>query len=243
MKIGILVVAYNAEETLSKVLDRIPSGFAQQIESILVCDDASTDNTHNVGLTYQNNSNLPLTLIRHPTNLGYGGNQKTGYQWALENSLDIVVLLHGDGQYAPEFLQQMVTPIIEDRADVVFGSRMMTSGGARKGGMPLYKYVGNKILTYIQNRLANVSLTEWHSGYRAYRVSSLRKINFLDNSDYFDFDSQIILQMIGAKQRIVEIAIPTFYGDEISRVNGIKYGLQILGHTVKFRFSRNQTYF
>ena len=135
------------------------------------------------------------------------------------------------------------TPIIEDRADVVFGSRMMTSGGARKGGMPLYKYVGNKILTYIQNRLANVSLTEWHSGYRAYRVSSLRKINFLDNSDYFDFDSQIILQMIGAKQRIVEIAIPTFYGDEISRVNGIKYGLQILGHTVKFRFSRNQTYF
>ena len=243
MKIGILVVAYNAEETLSKVLDRIPSGFAQQIESILVCDDASTDNTHNVGLTYQNNSNLPLTLIRNPTNLGYGGNQKTGYQWALENSLDIVVLLHGDGQYAPEFLQQMVTPIIEDRADVVFGSRMMTSGGARKGGMPLYKYVGNKILTYIQNRLANVSLTEWHSGYRAYRVSSLRKINFLDNSDYFDFDSQIILQMIGAKQRIVEIAIPTFYGDEISRVNGIKYGLQILGHTVKFRFSRNQTYF
>ena len=243
MKIGILVVAYNAEETLSKVLDRIPSGFAQQIESILVCDDASTDNTHNVGLTYQNNSNLPLTLIRHPTNLGYGGNQKTGYQWALENSLDIVVLLHGDGQYAPEFLQQMVTPIIEDRADVVFGSRMMTSGGARKGGMPLYKYVGNKILTYIQNRLANVSLTEWHSGYRAYRVSSLRKIKFLDNSDYFDFDSQIILQMIGAKQRIVEIAIPTFYGDEISRVNGIKYGLQILGHTVKFRFSRNQTYF
>ena len=243
MKIGILVIAYNAEETLSKVLDRIPSGFAQQIESILVCDDASTDNTHHVGLTYQNNSNLPLTLIRNPTNLGYGGNQKTGYQWALENSLDIVVLLHGDGQYAPEFLQQMVTPIIEDRADVVFGSRMMTSGGARKGGMPLYKYVGNKILTYIQNRLANVSLTEWHSGYRAYRVSSLRKINFLDNSDYFDFDSQIILQMIGAKQRIVEIAIPTFYGDEISRVNGIKYGLQILGHTVKFRFSRNQTYF
>jgi glycosyltransferase involved in cell wall biosynthesis len=243
MKIGILVVAYNAEETLSKVLDRIPSGFAQQIESILVCDDASTDNTHHVGLAYQNNSKLPLTLIRHPTNLGYGGNQKTGYQWALENSLDIVVLLHGDGQYAPEFLQQMVTPIIEDRADVVFGSRMMTSGGARKGGMPLYKYVGNKILTYIQNRLANVSLTEWHSGYRAYRVSSLRKIKFLDNSDYFDFDSQIILQMIGAKQRIVEIAIPTFYGDEISRVNGIKYGLQILGHTVKFRFSRNQTYF
>ncbi|GDX33744.1 glycosyl transferase [Actinomycetes bacterium] len=243
MKIGILVVAYNAEETLSKVLDRIPSEFAQQIESILVCDDASTDNTHHVGLSYQNNSKLPLILIRHPTNLGYGGNQKTGYQWALEKNLDLVVLLHGDGQYAPEYLPQMVEPIVSGRADVVFGSRMMTSGGARKGGMPLYKYVGNKILTYIQNRLAKVSLTEWHSGYRAYSVASLRKVNFLKNSDYFDFDSQIILQMIDARQRIVEIEIPTFYGDEISRVNGIKYGLKILIHTLKFRLSSNKSYF
>lgn len=243
MKIGILVVAYNAAETLSKVLDRIPSDFAQHIESILVCDDASTDNTHQVGLNYKSGSNLPLTIVRHDINLGYGGNQKTGYQWALERDLDLVVLLHGDGQYAPEYLPQIVEPIVSGRADVVFGSRMMTSGGARKGGMPLYKYVGNKILTYIQNRLAKVSLTEWHSGYRAYSVASLRKVNFLKNSDYFDFDSQIILQMIGARQRIVEIEIPTFYGDEISRVNGIKYGLKILIHTLKFRLSSNKSYF
>ena len=243
MKIGILVVAYNAEETLSKVLDRIPSEFAQQIDSILVCDDASTDNTHQVGLNYQSGSNLPLTIVRHDLNLGYGGNQKTGYQWALEKTLDAVILLHGDGQYAPEYLPQMVEPITSGRADVVFGSRMITQGGARKGGMPLYKYVGNKILTYLQNRLAKVSLTEWHSGYRAYSVSALRKVNFLKNSDYFDFDSQIILQMIGARQRIVEIEIPTFYGDEISRVNGIKYGLKILIHTLKFRLSSNKSYF
>ena len=243
MKIGILVVAYNAEETLSKVLDRIPSEFAQQIDSILVCDDASTDNTHQVALNYQSGSNLPLTIVRHDLNLGYGGNQKTGYQWALEKNLDAVILLHGDGQYAPEYLPQMVEPITSGRADVVFGSRMITQGGARKGGMPLYKYVGNKILTYLQNRLAKVSLTEWHSGYRAYSVSALRKVNFLKNSDYFDFDSQIILQMIGARQRIVEIEIPTFYGDEISRVNGIKYGLKILIHTLKFRLSSNKSYF
>ena len=243
MKIGILVVAYNAEETLSKVLDRIPSEFAQQIDSILVCDDASTDNTHQVGLNYQSGSNLPLTIVRHDLNLGYGGNQKTGYQWALEKNLDAVILLHGDGQYAPEYLPQMVEPITSGRADVVFGSRMITQGGARKGGMPLYKYVGNKILTYLQNRLAKVSLTEWHSGYRAYSISALRKVNFLKNSDYFDFDSQIILQMIGARQRIVEIEIPTFYGDEISRVNGIKYGLKILIHTLKFRLSSNKSYF
>ena len=243
MKIGILIVAYNAQNTLAKVLDRIPSDFATQIDSILVCDDASTDDTHNVGLLYQSNSKLPLTIVRHQINLGYGGNQKTGYQWALEKNLDLVVLLHGDGQYAPEFLPQMVEPILSGRADVVFGSRMITQGGARQGGMPLYKFIGNKILTTLQNRLAKVSLTEWHSGFRAYSVAALRKVNFLKNSDYFDFDSQIILQMIGARQRIVEIEIPTFYGDEISRVNGIKYGIKILIHTLKFRLSSNKSYF
>lgn len=243
MKIGILIVAYNAESTLAKVLDRIPVDFLKQIDAILVCDDASTDDTHNVGLRYQSKSQLPLTIVRHEINLGYGGNQKTGYQWALEKNLDLVVLLHGDGQYAPEYLPQMVAPIVSGSADVVFGSRMITHGGARQGGMPLYKFVGNKILTTLQNRLAKVSLTEWHSGYRAYSVASLRKVNFLKNSDYFDFDSQIILQMIGARQRIVEIEIPTFYGDEISRVNGIKYGIKILIHTLKFRLSSNKSYF
>ena len=243
MKIGILIVAYNAQDTLAKVLDRIPSDFATQIDSILVCDDASTDDTHNVGLRYQSNSKLPLMIVRHQINLGYGGNQKTGYQWALKKNLDLVVLLHGDGQYAPEYLPQMVAPIVSGRADVVFGSRMITQGGARQGGMPLYKFVGNKILTTLQNRLAKVSLTEWHSGYRAYSVAALRKVNFLKNSDYFDFDSQIILQMIGARQRIVEIEIPTFYGDEISRVNGIKYGIKILIHTLKFRLPSNKSYF
>ena len=243
IKIGVLIVAFNAQETLTKVLDRIPSDFVKQIDAILVCDDASTDDTHKVGLSYQSKSQLPLTIVRHENNLGYGGNQKTGYQWALEKNLDLVVLLHGDGQYAPEYLPQMVEPIVSGRADVVFGSRMITQGGARQGGMPLYKFVGNKILTTLQNRLAKVSLTEWHSGYRAYSVASLRRINFLKNSDYFDFDSQIILQMIGARQRIVEIEIPTFYGDEISRVNGIKYGIKILIHTLKFRLSSNKSYF
>jgi glycosyltransferase involved in cell wall biosynthesis len=243
IQIGVLIVAYNAQQTLTRVLDRIPVDFIKQIDAILVCDDASTDDTHKVGLSYQSKSQLPLTIVRHEINLGYGGNQKTGYQWALEKNLDLVVLLHGDGQYAPEYLPQMVEPIVSGRADVVFGSRMITQGGARQGGMPLYKFVGNKILTTLQNRLAKVSLTEWHSGYRAYSVASLRKINFLKNSDYFDFDSQIILQMIGARQRIVEIEIPTFYGDEISRVNGIKYGIKILIHTLKFRLSSNKSYF
>ncbi len=243
MKIGVLIVAYNAQDTLTKVLDRIPNDFASNIDSILVCDDASTDETHKVGLEYKTKSQLPLTIVRHEVNLGYGGNQKTGYQWAIEKNLDVVVLLHGDGQYAPEYLSQMVEPIMTGRADVVFGSRMITQGGARQGGMPLYKFIGNKVLTFFQNRLVRVSLTEWHSGYRAYSIAALRRVNFLKNSDYFDFDSQIILQMIGARQRIIEIEIPTFYGDEISRVNGIKYGVKILLHTLKFRLSSNKSYF
>ena len=155
--------------------------------------------------------------------------------WALEKNLDLVVLLHGDGQYAPEYLPQMVEPIVSGRADVVFGSRMITQGGARQGGMPLYKFVGNKILTTLQNRLAKVSLTEWHSGYRAYSIDSLKKIEFQNNSDYFDFDTEIILQMLDTRQRIVEIPIPTFYGDELSRVNGIKYGWRVAKHTTKWR--------
>ena len=243
-RIGILVVAYNAETTLESVLSRIPTEFISSISVILICDDASQDATFSVGQQVQQaRPDLPITLIRHPVNLGYGGNQKAGYRWMIDNNIDVVVLLHGDGQYAPEFLPKMVDPIAIGAADVVFGSRMMTPGTALKGGMPKYKFVGNKILTTLQNRLAKVSLTEWHSGYRAYSVASLRKINFLKNSDYFDFDSQIILQMIGARQRINEIEIPTFYGDEISRVNGIKYGIKILIHTLKFRLSSNKSYF
>lgn len=240
LKIAILVVAYNAEDTLLKVLDRIPADFVQNISVVLVCDDASTDATHEQALKYQQCSNLPLNIVRHAVNLGYGGNQKYGYLWAIENGMDIVVLLHGDGQYAPEEIPRMVEPILSNTADVVFGSRMMQRSKAIKGGMPLYKFIGNVCLTSIQNLLTGVQLSEWHTGYRAYRVDSLRSASFGNNSNYFDFDTQIILQMIDTRQRITELQIPTFYGDEISRVNSIKYGLQILGHTIRYAKRRAQ---
>ena len=220
------------------MLDRIPASFAPQITAVIVCDDASTDSTHDVILEYQQISGLPIEVVKHPENLGYGGNQQFGYAWAIQNNMDYVVLLHGDGQYAPEFLPQMVAPLLAGTADVVLGSRMMTRGNALKGGMPMYKFVGNKVLTTLQNWLAKVNLSEWHSGYRAYRVSSVANIDLISNSNAFDFDTQIILQMIGTKQRIVEIPIPTFYGDEISRVNGIMYGLQILRHTIRYRLKK-----
>ncbi|MEK7295224.1 MAG: glycosyltransferase family 2 protein [Actinomycetota bacterium] len=239
-RIAVVVVAYNAQETLEHVLDRIPSDFVSQITAVIVCDDASTDLTHEIVLNYQRQSTLPITVIRHSENLGYGGNQKFGYDWAIRNSIDFVVLLHGDGQYAPEFLPQMLQPLLNNDADIVFGSRMMARGSARHGGMPLYKFVGNKILTRSQNFLARVNLSEWHSGYRAYRVASLMGVKFHSNSNAFDFDTQIILQMIESRQRITEIPIPTFYGEEISRVNSVKYGLQILGHTIRYRFKRHR---
>ena len=239
MKVGVLVVAYEAEATLESVLNRIPETFRASLHTILVCDDASTDDTYQVGMRVKDSRpELPLQVLRRPVNLGYGGNQKAGYRWMIDNGLDVVVLLHGDGQYAPEFLPQMAAPILEGRADVVFGSRMLEPGAALRGGMPKYKFVGNKILTFLQNRLAGVRLSEWHSGYRAYSISSLAGVGFELNADYYDFDTQIILQMISARQRIIEIPIPTFYGDELSRVNGVRYGWRILRHTLRWRLSR-----
>jgi glycosyltransferase involved in cell wall biosynthesis len=236
MRIGILVVAYNAESTLENVVARIPCEFVESISVILICDDASQDSTFSVGQSVGNSRpDLPISLIRHPINLGYGGNQKAGYRWMLNHDIDVVVLLHGDGQYAPEYLPQMVQPIISGTADIVFGSRMMVRGNALKGGMPVYKFIGNKILTFWQNRMAGIRLSEWHSGYRAYSTRSLASTDFESNSDYFDFDTEIILQMIEANQRIVEIPIPTFYGDELSRVNGVKYGWRVAKHTALWR--------
>jgi glycosyltransferase involved in cell wall biosynthesis len=235
-RIGILVVAYNAASTLEQVLDRIPRDFVPRITEVLVCDDHSEDSTYLVGLGYQQQSgDLPLTVVRHPRNLGYGGNQKAGYRWAIERGLDIVVMLHGDGQYAPEMLPQLVEPLELDKCDAVFGSRMMERGAARRGGMPLYKYVGNRILTTFQNALVGTDLSEWHSGYRAYSVAALEQVPFEGNSDDFDFDTQIILQLLEAGKRIDEISIPTFYGDEISYVNGMKYARDVAGRVLRYR--------
>jgi SAM-dependent methyltransferase len=235
-RIGILVVAYNAASTLAQVLDRIPTDFRPRIVEILVGDDASQDSTHLVALGYkQLATDLPIEVIRHPKNLGYGGNQKLGYQWAIDNELDIVVLLHGDGQYAPESLPDMVAPLERGEADAVFGSRMLDPGGARRGGMPRYKFVGNRILTTVENAVAGASLSEWHSGYRAYSVAALRDVPFHRNDDGFNFDTQVIVQFIEAGKRIVEIPIPTYYGDEICRVDGLKYARDITRDVARYR--------
>jgi 2-polyprenyl-3-methyl-5-hydroxy-6-metoxy-1,4-benzoquinol methylase len=239
LKIGIVVVAYNASGTLAGVLDRIPEDFRPRITEILVGDDHSQDSTYLVGLGYKAEfPDLPLTIIRHPRNLGYGGNQKASYSIAAEHGLDVVVLLHGDGQYAPEWLPEMVGPLERGEADVVLGSRMMVPGAARRGGMPLYKRVGNRILTTFENRMLGTELSEFHSGYRAYRIDALQAVPLERNSDDFDFDTQILIQLHHAGKRIVEIPIPTFYGDEISRVNGLRYGRQVSAEAARYRLAR-----
>ncbi|MGD9755561.1 MAG: glycosyltransferase family 2 protein, partial [Acidimicrobiia bacterium] len=240
-RIGILVVAYNAATTLASVLDRIPASVRPRIEEVIVADDASPDggSTYLVGLGYQTRgSDLPLTVIRHEKNLGYGGNQKAGYRYAIDKGMDIIVMLHGDGQYAPEALPDILEPLVEGRADAVFGSRMMIPGAARRGGMPMYKYVGNKILSTAQNRLMGANLSEWHSGYRAYSVKALASVPFEANADGFNFDTQIILQLFDAGKRIVEVPIPTYYGDEICHVNGLKYAKDIMGDTARYRLQK-----
>lgn len=232
-RVGVLVVAYNAATTLAQTLSRLPVSFTSTVDHILVCDDASLDNTFEVGLDFKNGVEWPITLVRHERNLGYGGNQREGYRWAIEHGLDIVVLLHGDGQYSPEHIERLVEPLVAGEADAVFGSRMMEKGSAREGGMPAYKFVGNRILTTFQNRLTGLELSEWHSGYRAYRVDVLADLPLDEYSGGFDFDTEIILGLHQQGRRIVEVPIPTYYGDEICYVNGMKYASDISRHVVR----------
>ena len=234
----VFVVAYNAERTIQNVLARIPSSLSDHYDvEILAIDDASPDRTFEVGHNMQAGGSLafPLRVLFNPINQGYGGNQKIGYHYAIQNGFDFVALLHGDGQYAPEALPELLEPLRQDGADAVFGSRMLSRGGALKGGMPLYKFLGNRILTWTQNRLLGTRFSEFHSGYRVYSVAGLKKLPFDRNTNDFHFDTEIIIQLLIAGMRIRELPIPTYYGDEICHVNGIGYAWNVVRTTLKSR--------
>src|SRR5215471_9853043 len=171
-KLLIFVVAYYAESTLRRVLERIPASvFTDYDCEVLVVDDGSEDRTFEIGHEYKaSHPEIRMTVLRNEYNQGYGGNQKVGYAYAIARGFDYVALVHGDGQYAPEELPRLLAPLTSGKADAVFGSRMLEAGHALKGGMPLYKYVGNRILTGAQNLLLGSKLSEFHSGYRIYAV-------------------------------------------------------------------------
>lgn len=238
-KVLIFIVSYNAESTIQSVLDRIPMTLLndEQFElEVLIIDDCSIDRTFSRGIIHSKFfAQYPIRVLKNPKNLGYGGNQKLGYRYAINNRFDIVALLHGDGQYAPEELPNLLRPFTNKNTKAVFGSRMITPGAARKGGMPLYKYIGNKILTFFQNRIVGTNLSEYHSGYRLYRCDALSRIPFELNSNGFEFDTEIIIQFHRANLNIVELPIPTFYGDEICYVQGVPYAGKVLAISLNSR--------
>jgi len=221
-KVVIVMPAYNASSTLEKTFSEIPMDI---VDEVVLCDDASLDDT--VGIAKK----LGIThIIAHKQNKGYGGNQKSLYNKALELGADIIIMLHPDYQYTPKLIPSMVHIIGEDIAAVVIGSRIL-GNGALKGGMPVYKYIANRILTFIQNLMLNQKLSEYHTGYRAFKRDVLVSIKFQDNSDDFIFDNQLLSQIIYKGYQISEVSCPTKYFKEASSINFTRstiYGLGVL---------------
>jgi len=221
-KIIVVLPAYNAGKTIAQTIAEIPLDL---VDEYVVVDDASTDNTIEVA-----HSLNVRHLIRHDRNKGYGGNQKTCYNKALELQGDIIIMLHPDYQYTPKLIPSMAYMIASGLYPVVIASRILGKG-ALKGGMPLYKYISNRALTWIQNLLINQKLSEYHSGYRAFSREVLEKVNYGANSDDFVFDNQMLAQIFFAGFEIGEVTCPTKYFEEASSINlrrSIKYGMGVL---------------
>jgi glycosyltransferase involved in cell wall biosynthesis len=227
-KVVVVLPAYNAAKTLEITYNEIPFDV---VDDVILVDDASSDETVGKGreLGIQH-------IISHFENKGYGGNQKTCYDTALSLNADIVIMLHPDYQYTPKLILAMVSIIGNDLYPVVFGSRIL-GNGALRGGMPLYKFIANRFLTFTQNLLSRQKLSEYHTGYRSFSSEVLRNINYDKNSDDFIFDNQMIAQIFAKGYDIGEITCPTKYFDDASSINlkrSMTYGFGVLG--VSFRY-------
>lgn len=235
-KVIVVLPAYNAALTLQKTIAEIPKDI---VDDIVFVDDNSTDNSseiaQQIGIRH---------IIRHSENRGYGGNQKSCYSKALELNGDIIVMLHPDYQYTPLLISAMVSIIGNNVYQVVFGSRILGKG-ALKGGMPLYKYISNRLLTLFQNICMNQKLSEYHTGYRAYSRKVLESIDFAQNSDDFIFDNQMVAQIFYKGYEIAEVTCPTKYFEEASSINlkrSIMYGLGVVKVSVLYLFTKLKLY-
>jgi glycosyltransferase involved in cell wall biosynthesis len=228
LKVIVVLPAYNAEKTLAQTIAEIPMHL---VDDIILVDDASTDDTFRVA------QSLPITtILRHDRNKGYGGNQKTCYDTALKLGADIVIMLHPDYQYTPKLIPAMAEIIASGLYPVVIASRILGKG-ALKGGMPFYKYISNRFLTFMQNLLMNEKLSEYHTGYRAFSAEVLNRINYKANSDDFVFDNQMLAQILYLGSDIAEITCPTRYFAEASSINlrrSVVYGLGVLRTALQY---------
>jgi glycosyltransferase involved in cell wall biosynthesis len=230
-KIVVVLPAYNAAKTLEATYREIPLGI---VDDVVLVDDASRDDTPEVA------RKLGITTIVHERNLGYGGNQKTCYRTALGLGADIVVMLHPDYQYTPNLLPAMAAMIAYGEFDTVLASRILGTG-ALKGGMPFYKYISNRFLTFVENILLGQKLSEYHTGYRAFSRTVLETLPLEFNSDDFVFDNQMLAQITWCGFRIGELSCPTKYFPEASSINfqrSVTYGLGVLGTALSYRLSR-----
>ena len=235
-KIAVSIVMYNDERHLTSVLNRIHPKVIGLIEEIFVIDDFSEDKGYEIGRSLMDTKGFEkLRVFRNPKKYGYGGNQKVGLRYAMDREFDYVILLHGNGKYAPECIPDLLIPALFENKDVVLGSRMLPEGEPLKGGMPVYKFIGNQILSWFQNQILSLNLSEYHSGYRLYSKSVLALIPFFLNTDDYHFDTQMIIQFRALGIDIKEVSIPTYYGDEISYVNGINYAIKVMWSVVEYR--------
>ena len=240
-KVVVVMPAYNAERTLERTYAEVPKDW---VDEIILVDDASRDNTvevaHRLALRSLGEGGVPIKVIRHEQNRGYGGNQKTCYTEALKAGADIVVMLHPDYQYEPAAIPRFVEPIAAGRTDIVFGSRVL-GGQALMGGMPRYKYYSNKVLTGLKNLALRTAYTDLHTGYRAYSRRALESVPFMRNADDVLFDGQMIFELHNKGFGILEVPIPTLYHEAASSMGWkacVKYGLQALVLIVLYRLHR-----
>lgn len=230
-RVIVTMPAYNAAKTLLKTFEDIPKGL---VHEVILVDDCSQDDTAKTA------SSIGIKVIRHPHNVGYGGNQKTCYLEALRDGADVVIMLHPDYQYDPCKIPEMIAPILSGKADIVLGSRLL-NGGALKGGMPIYKFISNRFLTTMQNLVLGTNLSEFHTGYRAYSRAFLERVPFLRNSLAFVFDAEILAQAVYFGFRIDEIPVETRYFPEASSINflnSVKYGLGVLNTLLRFALAK-----
>jgi glycosyltransferase involved in cell wall biosynthesis len=229
-----VIPAYQAGLTLGSVFQRLPAQLEEKRITYLVVNDGSTDNTAQV-IAAEMARRPNVRVIHQPENRGYAQAQKAGYTLALESGADVAVLLHADGQYAPEILPQLLAPLENNEADVVQGSRMIHPMAALRGGMPLYKWVANLGLSTMENFVYGMKLAEYHSGYMLYSRRSLEAIPFLKLSDTFHFDGEMLIMSGKKRLRVKQIAIPTHYGEEKSHLKPIRYGIDVLGIMYRYR--------